>query len=55
MWPVILSVCFDMLQQDQAVYQQKVKDMIADGYIRLVININDLRKKNAKRSAEYDT
>lgn len=38
--------------QDQWVYQQKVKDMIADNEVRLVVNINDLRRKNPKRAAE---
>jgi len=41
-----------VFQQDQSVYQQKVKDMIADGEIRLIVNINDLRKKNPKRATE---
>jgi len=41
-----------VFQQDQSVYQQKVKDMIADGEIRLIVNINDLRKKNQKRATE---
>ena len=40
-------------QQDQSIYQQKVKDMIADGDIRLIVNINDLRKKNPKRATEW--
>lgn len=38
--------------QDQSIYQQKVRDMIADGDVRLIANINDLRKKNPKRAAE---
>jgi len=46
----VISLC--CLQQDQSIYQQKVKDMIADGEVRLVVNINDLRKKNPKRAAE---
>jgi DNA replication licensing factor MCM3 len=38
--------------QDQGIYQQKVADMIADNEVRLIVNINDLRKKNPKRAAE---
>jgi len=41
-----------IFQQDQSIYQQKVKDMIADGEIRLIVNINDLRRKSAKRATE---
>ncbi|KAK2162609.1 hypothetical protein LSH36_95g04000 [Paralvinella palmiformis] len=37
-------------QQDQGIYQQKIRDMIADGEIRLIVNINDLRKKNPARA-----
>ncbi|XP_050404275.1 zygotic DNA replication licensing factor mcm3 [Patella vulgata] len=37
--------------EDQGVYQQKVRDMISENQIRLTVNINDLRKKNPKRAA----
>jgi len=47
-----LWVYIFVFQQDQSIYQQKVKDMIADGEIRLIVNINDLRKKNPKRAME---
>ncbi|KAL5015401.1 hypothetical protein ScPMuIL_009671 [Solemya velum] len=36
--------------EDQGIYQQKVRDMITNNDIRLVVNINDLRKKNPKRT-----
>lgn len=36
--------------EDQGIYQQKVRDMITDDKCRLVVNINDLRKKNPKRA-----
>ncbi|XP_041360828.1 zygotic DNA replication licensing factor mcm3-like [Gigantopelta aegis] len=36
--------------QDQGIYQQKVRDMITNNEIRLIVNINDLRRKNLKRS-----
>jgi len=38
------------LQDDQGIYLQKVRDMIANNEIRLLVNINDLRKKNAARA-----
>jgi len=38
--------------QDQGLYQQKVKDMIADNQVRLVVNINDLRRKNITRATQ---
>ena len=46
------NACNIVLQEDQGVYVQKVRDMITDGLIRLVVNINDLRKKNPKRAQE---
>nr|KAG5699914.1 hypothetical protein BaRGS_018213 [Batillaria attramentaria] len=33
------------------IYQQKVRDMITDTQVRLIVNINDLRRKNPKRCA----
>ena len=47
-----VAFLFVYLQQDQSIYQQKVRDMIADGEIRLIVNVNDLRKKNPKRATE---
>ncbi|KAI0207386.1 Zygotic DNA replication licensing factor mcm3 [Lamellibrachia satsuma] len=38
--------------EDQGVYQQKVRDMISDNEARLLVNINDLRRKNPKRALE---
>ncbi|XP_073953053.1 DNA replication licensing factor Mcm3-like, partial [Choristoneura fumiferana] len=37
-------------EEDQGVYMEKVKQMIADKSKRLVVNINDLRRKNAERA-----
>ncbi|XP_023230051.1 DNA replication licensing factor MCM3-like [Centruroides sculpturatus] len=37
---------------DQGYYSQSVKDMITDNGCRLIVNINDLRKKNPKRAQE---
>uniref|UniRef100_A0A8C5C8Q2 DNA replication licensing factor MCM3 n=1 Tax=Gadus morhua TaxID=8049 RepID=A0A8C5C8Q2_GADMO len=43
-------VCFRS-QQDQGVYQTKVRDMISDNRSRLLVNINDLRRRNETRAA----
>lgn len=37
-------------EQDQGIYQSKVRDMISENVYRLIININDLRRKNEKRA-----
>ncbi|XP_067901738.1 zygotic DNA replication licensing factor mcm3-like [Heterodontus francisci] len=37
-------------EQDQGIYQSKVRDMISDNICRLIVNINDLRRKNEKRA-----
>jgi DNA replication licensing factor MCM3 len=37
-------------ENDNAVYHQKVRDMIADNRTRLEVNINDLRRKNPERT-----
>lgn len=38
------------LQEDQGIYQSKVRDMISDNRFRLIVNVNDLRKKNEDRA-----
>lgn len=38
--------------QDQGVYQSKVREMISDNKGRLVVNINDLRRRNEARAAK---
>ncbi|KAF7690199.1 MCM3 minichromosome maintenance deficient 3 (S. cerevisiae), like isoform X2 [Silurus meridionalis] len=35
--------------QDQGVYHEKVRSMVSEGQSRLIININDLRRRNEKR------
>ncbi|XP_062324281.1 DNA replication licensing factor MCM3 [Osmerus eperlanus] len=37
--------------QDQGVYQSKVRDMISENNCRLIVNINDLRRRNEARAA----
>lgn len=39
------------IQNDHGIYTGYVKDMIKNEKTRLVVNINDLRKKNSKRAA----
>ncbi|KAH9494473.1 Zygotic DNA replication licensing factor mcm3 [Bulinus truncatus] len=34
---------------DQGIYLQKVRDMVANNEIRIKVNVNDLRRKNPKR------
>ncbi|KAJ8383580.1 hypothetical protein AAFF_G00219600 [Aldrovandia affinis] len=38
--------------QDQGVYHEKVRSMVTDGGCRLIVNINDLRRRNEKRAKE---
>nr|XP_020472677.1 DNA replication licensing factor MCM3 [Monopterus albus] len=38
--------------QDQGVYQSKVREMISENKARLLVNINDLRKRNEARAAK---
>ncbi|XP_018590589.2 DNA replication licensing factor MCM3 isoform X2 [Scleropages formosus] len=37
--------------QDQGIYQSKVRDMISENKFRLIVNINDLRRRNEARAA----
>ncbi|KAL7888139.1 hypothetical protein AOLI_G00031130 [Acnodon oligacanthus] len=38
--------------QDQGVYHEKVRNMVSEGQSRLIVNINDLRRRNEKRAKE---
>ncbi|MED6244999.1 MCM DNA helicase complex subunit [Ataeniobius toweri] len=38
--------------QDQGIYQSKVRDMIGNNKARLIVNINDLRRRNEARAAK---
>ncbi|XP_042338237.1 zygotic DNA replication licensing factor mcm3, partial [Plectropomus leopardus] len=38
--------------QDQGIYQSKVRDMIGENKARLIVNINDLRRRNEPRAAK---
>ncbi|CAK6963149.1 DNA replication licensing factor MCM3 [Scomber scombrus] len=38
--------------QDQGIYQSKVRDMISENRSRLTVNINDLRRRNEARAAK---
>ncbi|XP_053565530.1 DNA replication licensing factor MCM3 [Bombina bombina] len=37
-------------EEDQGIYQSKVRDMISENQYRLIVNVNDLRRKNEKRA-----
>lgn len=39
-------------QEDQGLYHEKVKDMIRSHSNRLLVNINDLRRKNGTRATK---
>ncbi|KAB0403987.1 hypothetical protein E2I00_008277, partial [Balaenoptera physalus] len=36
--------------EDQGIYQSKVRELISDNQYRLIVNVNDLRRKNEKRA-----
>ncbi|ROL42325.1 Maternal DNA replication licensing factor mcm3 [Anabarilius grahami] len=38
--------------QDQGIYHEKVRSMVSEGQCRLIVNINDLRRKSEKRAKE---
>lgn len=38
--------------QDQGIYQSKVRDMVSENKVRLIVNINDLRRRNEARAAK---
>ncbi len=40
---------------DQGTYQQKIKDLITNGDVRLVINLNDLRRFDAAQKTTQET
>uniref|UniRef100_A0A671MX45 DNA replication licensing factor MCM3 n=1 Tax=Sinocyclocheilus anshuiensis TaxID=1608454 RepID=A0A671MX45_9TELE len=38
--------------QDQGIYHEKVRSMVSEGQCRLIVNINELRRKSEKRAKE---
>ncbi|XP_073672533.1 DNA replication licensing factor MCM3 [Garra rufa] len=38
--------------QDQGIYQSKVRQMISENKARLIVNLNDLRRRNEKRAVK---
>lgn len=50
---LMISVYVISLQEDQGLYQEAVREMVRANSHRLIVNINDLRRKNAKRAAKY--
>uniref|UniRef100_A0A3B5R024 DNA replication licensing factor MCM3 n=1 Tax=Xiphophorus maculatus TaxID=8083 RepID=A0A3B5R024_XIPMA len=47
-----LLLFFFKSQQDQGIYQSKVRDMISENKARLIVNVNDLRRRNETRAAK---
>lgn len=47
-------ICWFCLQEDQGIYATMVKNMVQENKYRLVVNINDLRRKNPVRAARYN-
>lgn len=45
------EITVSTLQENEGRYSQLVKDLVADKSKRLLININDLRRKNPVRAA----
>ena len=41
------------LQEDQGIYHEKVKEMVRSQGRRLIVNINDLRRKNPQRAERH--
>lgn len=37
-------------EEDQGIYQNKVRELISDNQYRLIVSVNDLRRKNEKRA-----
>ncbi|GAB1284830.1 DNA replication licensing factor MCM3 [Apodemus speciosus] len=37
-------------EEDQGIYQSKVRELISDNQCRLIVSVNDLRRKNEKRA-----
>lgn len=50
-WLCETEGCVVTVQEDQGVYHGKVRDMINDNQNRLLVNINDLRRRNEKRAS----
>lgn len=42
-----------IVQDDQGLYDAKIRDLIRENQVRLIVNINDLRKKNIRRATKY--
>ena len=55
---VLMIICYQFslfcvcAQEDQGIYHEKVRSMISKDKYRLIVNLNDLRRKNEKRAIE---
>ncbi len=51
----VVVALFTFFQQDQGIYQSKVRQMISENKSRLIVNLNDIRRRNEQRAAKYVT
>ena len=49
----VMCLVIKLLQDDQGLYDGKIRDLIRENQVRLIVNINDLRKKNIRRATKY--
>lgn len=49
-WLFKCEINVSTLQENEGIYSQLVKDLVTDKSKRLLININDLRRKNPVRA-----
>lgn len=50
---LVVAIVIKMWQDDQGLYDAKIRDIIRENQVRLIVNINDLRKKNIRRATRY--
>lgn len=50
---LVVAIVIKVWQDDQGLYDAKIRDIIRENQVRLIVNINDLRKKNIRRATRY--
>ena len=50
--PPLSPLTHTHIQDDQGIYRDKVREMVRSHSHRLIVNINDLRRKNATRATK---
>ena len=48
-----VAIVIKVWQDDQGLYNAKIRDIIRENQVRLIVNVNDLRKKNIRRATRY--